>query len=97
MDIFLWELSALERSQQTQGAPAQRRVLLCVCECARMFFNSSKQLSLVFPILHYGLWMNKHKDIQATLKKKTTHLYHIQSLSTVLALWSPMLGYLPNN
>lgn len=66
MDIFLWELSALERSQHTQGASAQRRVLLCVC----MFFNSSRHSSLVFPIRHYGLWMNKHKDIQATLKKK---------------------------
>lgn len=69
---------------------------MCVRVCARVFFNSSKHSSLVFPIRHYGLWMNKHKDIQATLKKKNT-LYHIQSLNTVLALWSPMLGYLPNN
>lgn len=33
MDLFLWELSALEGSQRAQGAPAQHWVLLCVCLC----------------------------------------------------------------
>lgn len=44
----------------------------CVCAyvCVCVFFNSSEHSSLVFPTRHYGLWMNKHKDIQATFKKK---------------------------
>lgn len=46
--------------------------VVCVCVC--VFFTSSKHSSLVFPPRHYGLWVNKHKDIQATLggKKPST-------------------------
>lgn len=85
------------------GEPARPRssspalgFVVCVPVCVCVFFNSSEHSSLVFPTRHYGLWMNKHKDIQATFKKKKA-LYHIQSLNTVLALWSSTLCYLPDN
>lgn len=38
-----------------------------VCAC---FSTALSIQALFFPTRHYGLWMNKHKDIQATFKKK---------------------------
>lgn len=54
MDLFLWELSALEGSQRAQGAPAQRWVLLCVCPmcvCACVCFSTALSIQALFFLL----------------------------------------------